>query len=415
MSWTPNTTVTINGVDYTGQTLENVRITRGRRDLFEEPRAGYVTARLVDLTGAGFAINPLDRISISMENSTASDVTVFTGTISDTSIGLYDDGQASGTPKGVLQLIATGPLARVNRRVVGFAGRAAEDDGDRIAYLLEQALAGIWDRTGGTWDTVATATTTWDTFDIGLDLTKIDQPGVYEIAALPVNDDGYKPLTEAYLTALSARGTIWDTPDGYVAYADVDRRRTSANVGYLELPNTVLEAGILQTSSTQADITNRITVVYEGGATTIQNDESIYQYGLLANQVTTNLSNVTDAALWANDFLDDRARPTNNLDQVAIRLDTIADDTLRDNLLAIDVNDPVVLENLPATLNLQRLPAFVEGVTWDIDENAVRLTLNVSDAQLSLGAVQWDQVLNTLDWDSVSATLTWQNASEVTA
>lgn len=415
MSWSPNTTVTINGIDYTGQTLENVRIVRGRQDVFEEPRAGYVNARLVDLTGAGFQIRPLDRISITMQDSTAANVVVFTGTISDTFIELYDDGAYDGTARGVMQILATGPLARLNRRFVGFGGRAAEDDGDRVAWLLEQALGGIWDETGGTWNTVATATTTWDTFDIGLDLTKVDQPGVYEIAALAVNDNGYSALSEAYLTALSARGVVWDTADGYVAYGDADRRRTNANAGYLEVDRQYIDSLVLTTNSSQTNVVNRATVVYDSGAVTVDLPESIYQYGVFADRVDTNLANAVDAGLWAADYLEDRSRPSTSLEQLSLRLDTIADNTFRDNLLDLDVNAAVVVENLPATLNIQRLPAFVEGLTWDIDENAVRLTLNVSDAQLSLGAVQWDQVLNTLDWNTVSATLTWQNASEVTA
>jgi hypothetical protein len=64
MSWTPAPKLTVNGTDYTGSTLETVRITRGRPDIFSEPRAGYLIAELIDLTGAGIPIRPFDRLSV---------------------------------------------------------------------------------------------------------------------------------------------------------------------------------------------------------------------------------------------------------------------------------------------------------------------------------------------------------------
>jgi hypothetical protein len=39
----------------------------------------------------------------------------------------------------------------------------------------------------------------------------------------------------------------------------------------------------------------------------------------------------------------------------------------------------------------------------------------VSDAALSIGSTQWNQVDPSLAWEDVSATLTWINAAQVTA
>jgi hypothetical protein len=99
---------------------------------------------------------------------------------------------------------------------------------------------------------------------------------------------------------------------------------------------------------------------------------------------------------------------------VAIRLDLV-DDQLRDEVLAFDINTPVQLAGLPRTLGVTRFPAFIEGLDWRINRKTAEVILNVSDAALSLGSEQWNQVDPTLAWEDVSATLTWINAAQVTA
>jgi hypothetical protein len=413
-TWTPNATVTIGGIDYTGQTLETVKVVRGRNDVYEEPRASYALCELIDLTGDGFPIEPLDRVTITIEDTQGIVYPLFTGIVSDWQTRLYDAGEVSGKPAALLSVIASGPLAVVNRRIIAQDGRAAEGDGDRIAFLIEQALAGIWDETGGTWNNLATPTTTWDTFDIGLDLALIDQPGEFTVAALPADTGGYVALPQSYAAAFSGRGVIYDTADGFVAYADGDRRRaTAAADGYLQIPAGELVAGRIQTRSSQADIVNRVTVIYAGGSVIKTNDDSLFRFGLLATEFETILDDQTEADLWATDYLDDHARPVIKLRQIGIRLDGI-DGTLRDELIDLDINSPVQLTGLPSTLALQSFPGFVEGIEWRVNRETVELLLNVSDASLSIGSVRWENVDATIAWQDVNALLTWVNAAEVT-
>jgi hypothetical protein len=75
----------------------------------------------------------------------------------------------------------------------------------------------------------------------------------------------------------------------------------------------------------------------------------------------------------------------------------------------------VQLVGLPITLGITGFPAFVEGLDWRIDRLTTELILNVSDAALSIGSTQWNQVDPSLAWEDVSATLTWINAAQVTA
>ena len=66
-------------------------------------------------------------------------------------------------------------------------------------------------------------------------------------------------------------------------------------------------------------------------------------------------------------------------------------------------------------MGVTQFPAFVEGVDWRVNRQTVTLILNVSDAALSIGSQQWNQVDPTLEWGDVSATLQWIDAVEVSA
>ena len=415
MTWTPQVTVTINGLDYTGATLETVRVTRGRTELYEEPRAGYTICELIDLDGTGLGILPLQRLTVSVKNSIGTPVPVFAGTVSDTASVLYDTGVESGTPGAIVTVIAIGPLARLNRRSVAIDGLPGQGDGDRVAALIAEGLAAPWNETGGTWATVATPTTTWATFDLGLDLHLIDQPGQFDVAPLVADPAGYNALSQAQLASISGRGIIFDTPTGFIAYADGDHRRNAAATdGYANLPGSALSAATLTVTSTQATITNRASVSFADGVVVFTDLPSVFDYGLLANQFQTILADSSQAETWALDYLEDHSRPHAKVSGVAIRLDLV-DDQLRDEVLAFDINTPVQLAGLPRTLGVTRFPAFIEGLDWRINRKTAEVILNVSDAALSLGSEQWNQVDPTLAWEDVSATLTWINAAQVTA
>ena len=410
MVWSPNPTVTIGAVDFTGEALETVRIDRGRETLFQEPRAGYCVLELIDLDGQGLDFDVLDSVEVTLDDAAGQPVTVFAGNISDWSSRLYDTGFESGAARSITTVIAVSALAQLNRRNVAVTGRPQEKDGDRIAALVTEGLSATWEETGGTWATVATPTTTWATFDPDLDLDLIDQPGVFDIAALDPQDGGYNPLSQSYLTSFSGRGVLFDTRDGFVAYADADARENAATAGYLELPGDVILAQQLATRSQFADIVNRLGLSFDGGTVRVSDTPSILAFGVLATEFETNLANSANAEAWAVDYIEDHAGPVINLSGVALRLDSIASDTLRDNLLELEVGSPVNLTDLPGTLGVTQLPAFVEGMSWRIDRLRISLALNVSDAALSIGSIRWGLVSDTLRWDQVPANLAWQDA-----
>ena len=413
MTWTPQPTITIGADDFTGSTLQTVRITRGRAEVFSEPRASYCIAELIDLDGTGLDFQVLDDFSVSIVDSTGAHVPVFTGTISDWTSSLYDTGFESGAARSVTTVIAVGPLATLNRRAVAVDGLAAEQDGDRILELVTSAIAVSWEEFPvQQWQQVA-ADVTWDTVDFGLDADRIDTPGVFDIAALDPQPGGYNALTQSYLTAVSGRGVLFDDAEGFINYHDADRREIAATTGYLDIPQAALNAQ-LQTTQQFADITNRVRVTFDGGSVQVSDAASIVQFGVLANEFETNLANQSNAEAWGIDYIEDHAGPIINLSGVGIRLDGPISDTLRDELLQVDVGSPVNLEQLPSTLGLSQLPAFVEGLEFFIDRETAEIRLNVSDAALSIGSVRWDLVPDTLRWDDVDANLQWEEARRLT-
>jgi len=414
MTWTPAPTLTIGGVDYTGATLETVRITRGRPEVFSEPRAGYMIAELIDLVGDGIPVQPFDNVTFTLDDSNGEPVTVFAGQVSDTSATLFDTGVESGTPGSVTTVIAVAALARLNRRVVLEAGAPAEQDGDRIARLVEAGLSRTWEEAGGTW--AQQGDVTWATFDQGVDLDRIDQPGLFDIAALPAEDTGYNPLSQGYLTAFSAQGILWDDREGFIAYADADRRViTDQADDYLTLPASILSAQQLSVQSNAGDITTSVSVAFEGGAVILDDTAGFLEVGRLARQFETNLVNQSNAEAWALRYLVGHAGPIVKLQQVTARLDVLADDELRDDLLELDVNAGIQLSGIPSTLGLTFRRTFVEGIAWNVDRERVSVALDLSDAALSIGFQRWSSVNPALRWEDVDATLTWQDATTVTA
>jgi hypothetical protein len=403
MTWTPQATVTINGVNYTAETLETIRVTRGRAEVYQEPRAGYAICELIDIDGTGLGIEPLQTMSISIKDSTGMTVPVFAGNVTDTAEVVFDTGFESGSIGTIVTVIAVGPLAKLNRRSVATAGLPQQQDGDRIAALIEDGLALTWEETPGTWATVVESTTTWGTFDPGIDLDLIDQPGQFTIAALDPQPGGYAPLSQAYITAQSGRGIIFDTAEGFIEYADADRRPAAALAGYLPIPNDFINAGGLTFTSSQADVTNRVVVAFDGGTVTVTETESLLEYGLLTTVFDTNLASQTQAEEWASNYLEDHFRPVVKVSGLAIRLDGL-DDVDRDAVLQLDVNSPVEV------FGVDRFPGFVEGLEWRINRDTATLALNVSDSELSIGAMRWGQVPDTLQWDDVAANLQWQDA-----
>jgi len=402
-------TLSVNGVDYTGATLGSVRVVRGRRAIDEVARAGYCLAELIDETGQGFPIEVTEDVVITVEN-TSGPLTLFTGTISDIDTRLYS--VRTGT-RAIWQVIANGPLALLNRRQVLFAGSPAEKDGDLALKVLEAGLYQTWEEyTGSTW--AAAGSVTWEDVDEGFDGTLVETPGDYDIKALDPQDGGYNALALISQIAISVGGSIYETGDGNVGYLSAYGRSLRAESGYTGLPTAQVRADDLAASKSASDLVNRLEVGYDGGTIEVQDLDSIQSYGVRASVLGTILADQSAAENRGADLLFDLAVPRYKLPSARFELHTLSGSNV-DLLLGVDVEEPVALPGLPATLGDLFDRAFVEGVQYDLGADRRSVTYFLSDAALSLRSERWQDVDQTLAWQDVDAILTWAEARNVTA
>lgn len=408
MSWTPQPLVTIGDVtglwsfasptwatmppvwsrvgivptfDFTGDTIGQVTVTRGRDTVYSEPQPGFASVELIDKTGVGLGLEVGLRIAIEVEP----DRPVFVGTITDWTAQLYDAGIAN-TTAAVYQITAVGPLVTLNRRVIYTAGRAAELDASRIDNILSVAAPDIYD-------------------------PALIDPGVFDLAAIPAEDAGYNALTLAQQAAGSGAGILFETADGFVGFVDADGRPLIRRAGVFNIPANVVRAQ-LETLSQLADITNRVTVTYSGGAVVRTDTDSIGRFGEFDRQIETQLVNLSNAEIRAEAFVSSHAVPTVQMSPITIRVDGL-DEALAQDILDIDINHAVEVP-VPSTLLPTSSIGFVEQIVTRLDPYRVEVALTVSDYRLSEGAQRWGQVDPTIRWQDVSATLTWQDAVEVT-
>jgi hypothetical protein len=169
----------------------------------------------------------------------------------------------------------------------------------------------------------------------------------------------------------------------------------------------------LRVLSQLADITNVVTVEFDGGAVTEQDTASIVEFGRYETDIRTQLANQSNAEVRAEEFLLRHAIPAVNLEELPVNLLAVGD-SLRDGLLAAGPNDFVEVTGIPARVGFTSFRGFVEGLTFSVGEFEARLSLLVSDRRLSVGSQRWGQVADTIAWQDVDATLVWQDAREVT-
>jgi len=168
----------------------------------------------------------------------------------------------------------------------------------------------------------------------------------------------------------------------------------------------------LRVSQRLADITNRVTVEYDGGAVQSDDPFSISTFGLFESDIRTILVDVGNAQARADDFVARHAVPQDVVEELPVNLLSVGT-ALRDALLAVEVNDAVEVTDIPARLGFTDFKGFVEGVRVDVDSVRADLVLSVSDRSLSVGSLRWGQVAGTVTWDDVDGSLIWADAKEL--
>lgn len=408
--WTPDWSLSINGVDYTNVTLSNLTIASGRTDIYSQPRAGYCSVDIINLDLTPITIDVNDGVTIKVKDSTGTFVNLFGGTVTDIETLVSSTG--TGGVNELVKLTALGALSKLPKTLTD--GVLSKDyDGNQIYTILSQTLFDTWAE--------VPAATTWATYDATTDwanaensgLGDIDRPGNYELMARSSSATDIYSLVSSL--ANSGLGYLFEDNQGRIGYADSTHRSVylTAN-GYVDVSaNNALAAGI-RIIKRLGDLRNYVTIEYRAGTETASSAESISQYGAQAQIIQTTLHNQADAASQAAFYLGIRAFPQDQFSSITFSLgNSEIDDTDRDALLNVFMGLPLNITDLPSNMIDGEFQGFVEGWSWRAGYNRLDLTLTLSPTAFSLQSVRWNDVSVTETWNSLSPTLEWINATTV--
>jgi hypothetical protein len=402
--------VIIGGITYTNYALANLGITSGRTNIYEQAQAGYVNLELINLDQSIVDIEINDGVTIELQDSTATFVPIFGGTVVEFDIGVTASGVVGINQ--TVSITALGALARLPKALT--EGVLTKDfDGDQILSILTDLLVNSWNEVPAAlqWSTY-NGGTTWATAE-NTGLGQIDTPGNYELANRSSSTTNVYALVSALAT--SGLGYIYENPQGQISYADSTHRSTylAAN-GYTDVSAAQAIANSLSIQTRSGDIRNEIVLRYGNNSNNevVDSDEtSIRLYGKLAQIITTTIENQSDAEDQAAFYLTLRSYPQANFNQITFELtNPEIDDADRDSLINIFMGLPLRISDLPLNMASGTYLGFVEGWTWRAAYNSVSVTAILSPLAFSLQAMQWQDVSITEQWNTISGSLDWADA-----
>ena len=379
MTWAPNPTVTIDGIEFTDKSLWNVSVSFGRTTIWEQSRAGYATINILNANNQDFGFDMNHSVTITVENSVGTPVTLFTGKISNVSNSV----QSAGT-NGVVAIqtiSALSTFAQMARKVIGDTSWPKEFDDARMTRIFD---------------------------DAGVTIDSVDTPPIYEFTARSADPSDAYSLASTYAT--QAFGYIYETPTGSVGFANESRRFLAVGTsGYFTIPTDYILFNGLQSQKTLSDIMNSIIISYKNNATKTASDAtSIIDYSLVAGSVTTELENGSDAQVQADRYITLRAYPRTSLSSFTIQLDSpnVTSGDL-DQFLTISMDTAIEIDNLPLAVKNTTYFGFVEGWTFSFNNVQMSLTFDSSDVAYSVTPTRWQDVDPTLTWNGVDPAVTW--------
>ena len=405
--------VTIGGVQYQTAVLANLTITSGRTNIYEQAQAGYTNLELINLDQSNVLIEINNSLTIELQNSTATFVPIFGGSVVDVSISVAEVGSIDYAQR--IKIVALGALARLPKALTD--GVLADDfDGNQIYTILQQVLFASWQQVPQalTWATYDPTEQWQDAQNTGLG--EIDQPGNYELENRGSDRIDVYSLVAALAT--SGLGYIYEDANGQIGYADSTHRTNYlATNGYVDLTANHALASGLSIQSRTGDVRNNITLQY-GNNSALEVDAvdqaSIGLYGQLAQIFTTTIKHAADAQDQADFYLALRAYPQFNFNNITFELtNPELDDADRDDLINVFMGMPVDISDLPLNMVSGDFLGFVEGWTFNAAYNQVSVSMILSPISFSLQAMRWNDVPITEQWNTINPTLDWINATIV--
>jgi hypothetical protein len=402
--------VKIDGTQYTNYVLANLTITSGRTNIYEQANAGYVNLQLINLDQSIIDIQINDSVTIELQDSSATFVPIFGGTVVEFDIGITASGVVGVNQS--ISITALGALARLPKSLTD--GVLVKDhDGDQIYSILADLLLNTWNEVPAAlqWNTYD-PTTTWANAE-NLGLGEIDRPGEYELAKRNASTIDVYSLVSAL--AASGLGYIYENGQGQISYAAALHRSIYlATNGYTDLSAAQAIANSMSIQTRAGDVRNQITLKYKENSTlevTDSDPDSILQFGPLSQIITTTIENNADAVDQAAFYLGLRSYPQANFNQITFELtNSEIDDSDRDALINIFMGLPLRIADLPLNMAAGTYLGFVEGWTWRAAYNSVSVTAILSPLAFSLQAMQWQDVPIAETWNTISGSLNWAEA-----
>jgi hypothetical protein len=409
-AWTPTYRVFIDGDEVTSVTVANLTVTSGRTDINTQPIAGYCQLQLINFDNSSYNFTVGTGLAVEVTNSSGTYVPIFGGFISDFTIGVNKAGSLGYTT--LATITALGALSRLPKRID--AGILSSDfDGDQIYTLLSGFLLGQWNEVSPaqTWAAYDPTTTWANAANFGLG--EIDQPGNYDMIARSSSDTDLYSLCTAI--ANSAFGVLYEDANGNIGYADSTHRQNYlANNGYTTLDANHANGVGLSSTTRSGDLRNYFHINYGNtgsGQYTAQSAESQALYGVYGETFNSRIKNAVDAESLADRYIALRAFPYAKFEAITFVLgNPEIDNSDRDALLNIFMNQPVWIQNLPGNINDGSFQGYIEGWTFRASLNNLSVTFNASPINFSQVAVKWEQVNAAETWNTLSPTLTWINA-----
>lgn len=406
--WAPVWRILINAVEFTDVVLANLSISSGRTNIYTQAQAGYCTINLINLDVGAITTNINDSVTIEVKDTSGTFIPIFGGSVVDVGVTVSQVGSVAITQE--ITITALGALARLQKALTDGV-LSVDYDGDQIYTILQDLLVNNWSEVPAalTWATYTPATQTWaDAQNTGLG--DIDRPGNYELANRGSSQTVVWNLVADLAT--SGLGYLYENAQGQISYADSTHRSTYlATYGYTELDaNQALGRGIkIQTKA--GDIRNDVSIVWKSGTETATDADSISTYGKLAQQITTSLNHLADAASQASFYLTLRAQPQAFLESITFALtNPELDNGDRDSLINVFMGQPISLSNLPVNMQSGNFLGFVEGWRFQASYNELSVTLIVSPLPFSLQAMEWQDVSVLEKFNTLSATLDYADA-----
>lgn len=407
--WTPTWSVEIDGTEYKNVTLADLTIGAGRTDIYSQAIASYCNLKIINLDGSAIAAGINSSVTVYVNNSSGTPVSIFGGYITDVIVGVKSGGSIGITQ--TIQITALGALSRLPKVLTdGVLSKAL--DGAQIQSILSQALFSQWNEVPASlaWNAVSSSLTWANAFNTGLG--EIDT-GNYELAARSASTIDIYSLVSSLAT--SGLGYLYEDSSGRIGYADSTHRSTylAAN-GYVDVSANHAYADGLQTATRAGDVRNSITLTYKNGAKVSASEAaSMALYGTLAQNITTSLENAADATSQANFYLELRAYPRANFNQISFPLgNPEIDNSDRNALLGVFMGMPLNITDLPSNMG-SNFQGFVEGWQFQVGIKSLTLSLYLTPIAYSLQAFRWQNVPVSETWNTIDPTLIWLDATVV--